>query len=106
MADEMKMRATMQGDVADVRVRITHIMETGLRKDPKTDKLVPAHFIDQVVATLNGKTVLEAQWGIAVAKNPFINFRIKGAKPGDKIAISAVDNLGTKYSGETIVAAK
>lgn len=106
MADEMKMRATMQGDVADVRVRITHIMETGLRKDPKTDKLVPAHFIDQVVATLNGKTVLEAQWGIAIAKNPFINFRIKGAKPGDKIAISAVDNLGTKYSGETIVAAK
>jgi sulfur-oxidizing protein SoxZ len=106
MADEMKMRATMQGDVADVKVRITHIMETGLRKDPKTDKLVPAHFINQVVATLNGKTVLEAQWGIAVARNPFINFKIKGAKPGDKIAISAVDNLGTKYNGETKVAAK
>lgn len=107
MADEMKMRATMQGDVADVKVRMTHIMETGLRKDAKTDKFIPAHFIDQIVATLNGKTVLDAQWGVAIAKNPFIGFRIKGAKPGDKIAISAVDNLGTKYSGETtVVAAK
>ncbi len=106
MADEMKMRATVQGDVTEVKVLMTHIMETGLRKDPKTDKFIPAHFIDHVVATLNGKTVLEAQWGIAVSRNPFINFRIKGAKPGDKIAISAEDNLGTKYSGETTVAAK
>lgn len=106
MADEMKMRATMQGDVTDVKVLMAHVMETGQRKDPKTDQFVPAHFINQVVATLNGNTVLEAQWGIAVSKNPFINFRIKGAKVGDKIAISAVDNLGTQYSGETTVAAK
>ena len=106
MADEMKMRATMQGDVADVKVLMNHVMETGLRKDPKTDKFIPAHFIDQVVATLNGKTVMEVQCGIAVARNPFFNFRIKGAKPGDKVAISAVDNLGTQYNGETTVAAK
>ncbi|MBI5658530.1 MAG: thiosulfate oxidation carrier complex protein SoxZ [Nitrosomonadales bacterium] len=106
MADEMKMRATMQGDVTDVKVLMTHIMETGLRKDPKTEKFIPAHFVNHFVATLNGKTVVDAQWGIAVAKNPFINFRIKGAKPGDKVAISAVDNLGTQYTGETTVAAK
>lgn len=106
MADEMKMRATLVGDVADVKVKMTHIMETGLRKDPKTDKFIPAHFIDQVVATLNGKTVLEAQWGVAISRNPFIGFRIKGAKAGDKIAISAVDNLGAKYSGETTVITK
>lgn len=106
MAEEMKMRATLQGDVTDVKVLMNHVMETGLRKDPKTDKFIPAHFIDRVVATLNGKTVLDAQCGIAVAKNPFINFRIKGAKTGDKIAISASDNLGTQYSGETTVAAK
>ncbi|MBI5752159.1 MAG: thiosulfate oxidation carrier complex protein SoxZ [Hydrogenophilales bacterium] len=106
MAEEMKIRATVQGDVADVKVLMTHIMETGLRKDAKTDKFIPAHFIDQVVVTLNGKTVMDAQWGVAVSKNPFLGFRIKGAKPGDKIAISAVDNLGTKYNGETTVVAR
>jgi len=103
MADAMKMRATLDGDAADVKVLIQHPMDTGLLKD-KNDKLIPAHFINQVVATLNGKTVIDAQWGTGIAKNPFIGFRIKGAKTGDKVAINAVDNLGTKYDGEVVVA--
>jgi len=104
MADAMKMRATMEGDVADVKVLIQHEMETGLRKDAKTEKLIPAHFINQVVATLNGKIVLDAQWGVGIAKNPFIGFRIKGAKLGDKVGVNAVDNLGTKFDGEVVIA--
>jgi Sulphur oxidation protein SoxZ. len=104
MAEAMKMRATMDGNVVDVKVLIQHEMETGLRKDTKTDKLIPAFFINQVVATLNGKTVLEAQWGVGIAKNPFVGFRIKGGKPGDKVGVNAVDNLGTKYDGEVVVA--
>jgi sulfur-oxidizing protein SoxZ len=104
MADAMKMRATMDGDAADVKVLIQHPMDTGTMKDKKTDKLIPAHFINQVVATLNGKTVIDAQWGTGIAKNPFVGFRIKGAKPGDKIAINAVDNLGAKFDGEVVVA--
>ena len=104
MAEAMKMRATMEGDVVDVKVLIQHAMETGLRKDAKTEKLIPAHFINQVVATLNGKIVLDAQWGVGIAQNPFIGFRIKGAKPGDKVGVNAVDNLGTKFEGEVVVA--
>ena len=104
MADAMKMRATMDGDAADVKVLIKHPMDTGTMKDKKTDKLIPAFFINEVAATLNGKTVLEAQWGVGIAENPFLGFRIKGAKSGDKIGVNAVDNLGTKYDGEVVVA--
>lgn len=104
MAGEMQIRARMMGgDVADVKVLITHVMETGTRKDAKTKAVIPAHFINQVVATLNGRAVLEAQWGTGVAKNPFFGFRVKGAKPGDFIAISAVDNLGAKFEHNAIV---
>ncbi len=103
MAEVMKMRAKMEGDVADVKVLIQHPMDTGTMKD-KADKLIPAFFINQVEATLNGKTVLESQWGVGIAKNPFIGFRVKGAKPGDKVAVNAVDNLGNKYDGEVVVA--
>jgi sulfur-oxidizing protein SoxZ len=102
MAEAMKMRATMEGDVVDVKVLIQHEMETGLRKDAKTEKLIPAHFINQFVATLNGKTVLDSMGGIA--KNPYTGFRIKGAKLGDKIGVNAVDNLGTKFDGEVVIA--
>ena len=104
MAEGMKMRATLQGDTVDVKVLMNHIMETGLRKDAKTGQLVPAHFINTVLATLNGKTVLEAQWGAAISKNPFLGFKVKGVKAGDKVVINAVDNKGEKFSGETTIA--
>jgi len=104
MAEAMKMRATMQGDAVDVKVLIQHIMETGQRKDKKTGNLIPAHFINQVSAMLNGKMVLDMQWGVGISRNPFIGFRVKGAKAGDKIAVHAVDNLGTVFDGEVVVA--
>jgi sulfur-oxidizing protein SoxZ len=104
MAGEMQIRARIVGgDVAEVKVLLVHDMETGLRKDAKTKNVVPAHFISQVVATLNGKTVLESQWGTGIAKNPFLGFRVKGAKPGDFVAISAVDNTGAKFEHNAIV---
>ena len=51
MAEPMKIRATMAGDVADIKILMNHPMETGQRKDAKTGKLVPALFIQEVVAT-------------------------------------------------------
>jgi sulfur-oxidizing protein SoxZ len=99
----MKIRATMQGDVADVKLLINHPMETGQRKDPKTGQPIPAHFITNVTATLNGKPVLDAQWSQAVSRNPFLGFRVKGAKAGDKVKVSWVDNKGESDSIETTV---
>ena len=103
-AATIPMRVTLQGDVADIKALIHHDMETGLRKDAKTGQLIPAHFINVVTATLNGVTVLQAQWGIGISKNPFIEFKVKGAKSGDKVAINAVDNLGAQYAGEAVLA--
>jgi sulfur-oxidizing protein SoxZ len=104
MAQPMKIRATMQGDSADVKVLISHPMETGQRRNEKGE-LVPQHFITQVTATLNGKTVMSAQWSQAVSRNPFLGFKVKGAKPGDKIGVRWTDNKGDSSSIETTVAA-
>jgi sulfur-oxidizing protein SoxZ len=101
MADPMKIRAQLRGDVADVKVLIFHPMETGLRKDEVTGQQVPMHFIQTLTATHNGRTVLEAQLSQAVSKNPFLNFRVRGAKPGDKIMVGWVDNRGEKASMES-----
>jgi sulfur-oxidizing protein SoxZ len=103
MAEPMKIRANLQGDVAEVRVLISHPMETGQRKDRKTGELIPIHHITRVIATLNGQTVLDADWSQAVSKNPFIGFKVKGAKAGDKIAVTWEDNRGAKNSVETTV---
>ena len=104
MAEPMKIRATLQGDVADVRILMMHPMETGQRKDSK-GQLIPQHFIKNVVVTHNGKVVLDAQWSQAVSRNPFLGLRVKGAKVGDKIGVTWTDNKGDKRSDEATVAA-
>ena len=77
MAEPMRIRAQATGDKTSVRVLMSHEMETGQRKDA-TGKLVPAWFIQDVNATLNGKLVLSAQWGPSVSKNPFLQFDQRG----------------------------
>ena len=102
MADPMRIRAQVAGDKATVRVLMSHEMETGTRKD-SAGKDIPAWFIQEVSATHNGKPVFSAQWGPAVAKNPFLQFTIKGAKAGDKISVTWVDNKGEKRTDEATV---
>jgi len=103
MADPMRIRAQVQGNGAVVRVLMSHEMETGQRKDA-AGKTIPAWHITDVTATHNGKQVLAAEWGPAVAKNPFLQFTIKGAKAGDKVAITWKDNRGDTRTDEATVA--
>jgi sulfur-oxidizing protein SoxZ len=102
MADPMRIRAQASGDKATVRVLMSHEMESGQRKDA-AGKLVPAWYIQEVTASLNGKQVLAAEWGPAVSKNPFLQFAIKGAKAGDKVAVSWKDSKGDTRTDEVTV---
>ncbi|MEY4643635.1 MAG: hypothetical protein RLZZ596_466 [Pseudomonadota bacterium] len=102
MADPMRIRAQAAGDKTTVRVLMSHEMESGQRKD-SSGKLVPAWFISDVTATHNGKVVMSAEWGPAVSKNPFMQFVVKGAAKGDKIAISWKDNKGDSRTDEATV---
>ena len=102
MADPMRIRAQASGGKATVRVLMSHEMETGQRRD-SAGKLVPAWFIQDITASLNGKPVLTAEWGPAVSKNPFLQFSIKGAKAGDKVSITWTDNKGDTRTDEATV---
>ena len=102
MPDPMKIRATMQGDAVMVRALMAHEMETGQRKDA-AGKTIPAWHIQQVVASHNGKTVLRADWGPAVSKNPYLQFSFKGGKPGEKVSITWTDNRGETRTDEATI---
>ena len=103
MADPMKIRATLQGDTADVRILMRHPMETGTRRTAAG--LVPLHFIQSVVIQHNGKTVLDAQWSQAISRDPFLGVRVKGAKTGDKISVTWTDNKGDSRTDDVAVTA-
>jgi len=103
MADPMKIRAKLQGDVADIRVLISHPMENGNRKD-SDGKVVPAHFITQMSVEVDGKAVIQGQTGTAISRNPVFGFKVKGAKAGDKVVIKWQDNKGESRTDEAAIA--
>ncbi|MBK9020437.1 MAG: thiosulfate oxidation carrier complex protein SoxZ [Sulfuritalea sp.] len=103
MADPMKIRAQMKGDVTEVRVLMGHAMETGQRKDA-AGKAIPAHFIQSMTVDVGGKRMVDAQIGTSISRNPVFGFKMKGAKAGDKVVVSWVDNKGDKRTDEATVA--
>ena len=102
MGDPMRIRAVAKGGSVNVKILMSHPMETGQRKD-STGKPIPAHFINKVSATWQGKVVLSAHWGTAILKNPFLEFSFKGGKKGDKIQITWTDNKGDKRTDEATI---
>ena len=99
----IKMRAKAESGVTTIKSLISHPMETGTRKDKKTGKKIPAHFIQEVVCTHKGNTVMTANWGPAISKNPYMSFRFTGGVAGEIVTLSWADNKGGKDSSETTI---
>ncbi len=102
MAKSIKIRAKAKGGVVTVKALMNHPMETGLRKDKKTGKLIPAHHITEVTAMAGDNTVMTAVWGGAISKNPYLSFKYPGGK-GDSLSLSWMDNKGGSDSMTTKV---
>lgn len=98
MAKSIKIRAKLSGDTTTVKCLITHPMETGLRKDKKTGELIPAHFINEVVASVGDTTVMTTNWSGGISKNPYLSFKFNGASKGDEVKIAWTDNQGESDS--------
>jgi sulfur-oxidizing protein SoxZ len=97
--DSIKIRAKLKGDEVTVKALMSHPMETGLRKDKKTGNLIPAHFINEVVAESGGKNVMTAYWSGGISKNPYLSFVYTGASKDDELTITWTDNQGNTGSG-------
>ena len=102
MADPMRIRAVAKDGVVSVKILMSHEMETGQRKD-SAGKPIPAHFIQQVSASWQGKVVLSANWGTAISKNPFLEFSFKGGKKGEKVQVTWNDNKGETRTDEATI---
>jgi sulfur-oxidizing protein SoxZ len=80
-----------------------HAMETGQRKDA-AGKTIPPHFIQSLTVEVAGKKIVDGQIGTSVSRNPVFGFKVKGAKAGDKVVVSWIDNKGDKRTDEAAVA--
>jgi sulfur-oxidizing protein SoxZ len=102
MGNPMKIRAANKDGVTEVKVLVSHEMETGQRKDA-AGALVPAWFITELLAKHNDKLVLSSEFGPSVSKNPYLAFKFKGGAKGEKIVVSWKDNKGDSRTDEAVI---
>lgn len=103
MGNPMKIRATVSGEVADIKVLMRHDMETGQRKN-STGLLVPVGYIQDVSISVNGKLAMAAEWGPSVSKDPYLAMKVKGAKQGDTVSVTWTDSKGDTRTDEVKIA--
>ncbi|WP_029132902.1 thiosulfate oxidation carrier complex protein SoxZ [Sedimenticola selenatireducens] len=102
MSNTIKVRTNIQDGLAVIRLLIKHPM-TIQRLDPKTGKEIPAHFIDKINIAKNGESLINANWGQGVSKNPYLSFTLTEAKKGDRLLVSWHDNKGETDSTEFVL---
>jgi len=103
MTSPTRIRAVSKDGITEVRILMSHEMETGQRRDA-AGALIPAWFIQEVAARLNDRDVLLAQWGPSISRNPYLAFKIRGGKAGDTLSVTWVDNRGDRRSDSVRVA--
>ncbi|MHB8736508.1 MAG: thiosulfate oxidation carrier complex protein SoxZ [Terriglobales bacterium] len=103
MAHETKIKTRPKDGATEILVLVSHPMETGQRTDPTTKQKIPAHFIETLTISVNGKPVAEADLSIGVSKDPLLGVLVKGPQAGDKVTVAWRDNQGETGAGEAVV---
>lgn len=96
MLDSSTPNPLKKGQMAKIKTKIGHPMESGFRKDPKTGETVPAHHITEIVVEYMGKQVIKAEVTGAVSKDPFFAFHVKAEASGP-VKVTWKDNKGGSW---------
>jgi len=84
------------GDVIEIKTLISHIMETGQRKD-SDGKPIPRHIINTFTAVFNGKQVFKADLRPGISANPYLAFHMRVTGPGD-LELTWLDDAGSQVT--------
>jgi len=87
-----------KGDLVEVKALVSHVMETGQRKDA-SGKTIPRKILNKLVCTVNGKEVFSADFEPAISANPYIQFKFKAEESGP-VVLTWTDDDGSKIVGQ------
>jgi sulfur-oxidizing protein SoxZ len=88
--------STKVGDVIEVRTLISHVMETGQRKEGD-GKPVPRFIINSFTATFAGAEVFKAELYPGITANPYLSINMRVPGPGE-FEFTWTDDKGGKVS--------
>jgi sulfur-oxidizing protein SoxZ len=84
------------GEVIEVKTLISHVMETGQRKDAD-GKTIPRQIINAFSAKYAGQEVFAAEIQPGISANPYVSFFMKVPGPGE------FEFTWTEDGGKTLV---
>jgi sulfur-oxidizing protein SoxZ len=82
------------GDVIEIKTLISHVMETGQRKDAD-GKPIPRSIINSFQATFAGEQVFAAELHPGISANPYLSFFMKVLGPGE-LEFTWIDDAGVR----------
>jgi sulfur-oxidizing protein SoxZ len=84
--------AVKPGEIIEIKTLITHVMETGNRKD-KDGQPIPRDILNTFVARFGETEVFRAELGPGISANPYVSFQMRVPGPGT-FEFSWTDDLG------------
>ena len=82
-----------KGETIEVKTLITHIMESGQRRDG-SGNVIPRKILSKFACAYNGKEVLRADWAPAISANPYFAFYVVATESGS-LEFTWTDDDGT-----------
>ena len=82
-----------RGELVEIRVLISHLMESGQRRDERGE-IIPRDIIHSFVCAYNGEEVLRADFFPAISANPYLAFSTVAQDSGS-ITFTWIDDHGT-----------
>ena len=86
-----------KGEVFEVKTLISHVMESGQRKDRSSGELIPRKIINKFIAKFNGVEVFSADWHPAISANPYMSFFMRAEESGT-LELQWIDDEGATVS--------
>ena len=91
MAKKSRIKAKEKKGITTAKVMANHAM---MSYDEAKKKGKKANFIVSMKATVDGETVYEVSTSQFLSKNPFVQFKFKGANKGKQLVFTWTDLLG------------
>jgi sulfur-oxidizing protein SoxZ len=89
------------GDIVEVKALVSHVMETGQRKDAQGNT-IPRKILNKFTCTVAGKQVFAADFEPAISANPYIQFKFKATESG-LVVLTWTDDDGSTIVGEETI---
>ena len=107
MAEAVKPRIKLdkktakKGDLVEVKALVSHIMETGQRRD-NAGNVIARKILNKFACTVNGKDVFSADFEPAVSANPYIQFKFRAQESGP-VVLTWTDDDGSRIVGQDTI---